>query len=259
MAAAALLRSVASKMTRAAAPVHHRSLVARGRGLHGGARSGPPATYYSLHSNQVQVLYVVLPSIGEVWFETLTSYYCPHYLFTIAIDVIQQGTVWNRGLHSRASPDLIPSTPPKVLPLFNYLFHLRNPATAIIHFICVSLSSFIQVLHTTALAKATAGLAYVTLFGTAIYLHFWTKPAQEKAIAMIDSLYKQRSDLINTLESITHAQREMLVKLQNMHVSSVSRQAPGALASGILTKQYQNFFLFSFFFIESETSASLRL
>ncbi|KAG0550326.1 hypothetical protein BDA96_01G328900 [Sorghum bicolor] len=127
MAAAALLRSVASKMTRAAAPVHHRSLVARGRGLHGGARSGPPATYYSLHSNQVQ-----------------------------------QGTVWNRGLHSRASPDLIPSTPPKVL-------------------------------HTTALAKATAGLAYVTLFGTAIYLHFWTKPAQEKAIAMIDSLYKQRT------------------------------------------------------------------
>ncbi|XP_066338930.1 uncharacterized protein [Miscanthus floridulus] len=179
MAAAALLRSVASKMLSraAAAPTHHRSLVARG--LHGGARSGPPATY-SLHSNQVQQGTADVVH-NQVWYRL----------------------VHGRGLHSRTctSPDLIPSTPPKVL-------------------------------HTTALAKARAGVAYTALFGTLIYLHFWAKPAQEEAIAMFETLYKQRSDLINSLQAIIHAQREMLVKLQNTHVSSVSHQTPSVLASG---------------------------
>lgn len=139
MAAAALLRSVATKMSRAgAAPMHHRSLVARG--LHGGARSGPA------NSNQVQVCPPCLQS-GRLRPNKL------YYLLLLLMHVIQQGTaevlvsasmaaatglrsvagrlttkiahappppppyhrlVHGRRIHSRTSPDPIPSTPQKV-------------------------------------------------------------------------------------------------------------------------------------------------
>jgi hypothetical protein len=93
-------------------------------------------------------------------------------------------------------------------------------------------SSCIQVLDTTALDKATAGMAYIALVSAAIYMHFWIKPNVDEVTTVCEDLRKE----------ISH-----LVHIQNTDASSVSHETPTALASGILIRLYQNFFFLHHF------------
>ncbi|XP_021317476.1 uncharacterized protein LOC110435764 isoform X2 [Sorghum bicolor] len=100
MAAAVLLRSVARKMSRAAASTHHRCLVARG--LHGGAQQG---TADVLVSSGMAAATGLGSAAGRLTTKMAHAPPPPPY----------HRLVHCRGIHSRrTSPDPIPSTPRKV-------------------------------------------------------------------------------------------------------------------------------------------------
>ncbi|CAN6232107.1 unnamed protein product [Urochloa humidicola] len=172
MAAAALLRSVASKMARAP-PMHSRPLLARG--LHGGARfelggslPQPPNSNEQLRGSRF-----VFGAAAAAGLRPFTT------KFARPLPTPHHGLFLERGLHSRTSPNsgVFGSTPPPPPP--NSKTDMR-----------------------TTLNKAGIGFACVTLLVIMIYMYARLLPALDGLRDKFEALSRERSNLKHIL---THA------------------------------------------------------
>ncbi|CAN6295804.1 unnamed protein product [Urochloa humidicola] len=197
MAAAALLRSVASKIARAP-QTHHRPLLARG--FHGGARSGnslpsPPTSNEQGRGHRFVVRMAAASSLRSLATKLAVQPPPPHHRL-----------LHQRGLHSRTSPNSGASgyTPePSSKMDFRTTF-----AKAFDTILC-----FRQDFRTT-FAKAATGVVNVTLFGSVIYVcgrlvHVLYKLG-DKLEARSRERLKVNGILTETVEAIEHILSEDL-------------------------------------------------
>ncbi|CAN6295805.1 unnamed protein product [Urochloa humidicola] len=179
MAAAALLRSVASKIARAP-QTHHRPLLARG--FHGGARSGnslpsPPTSNEQGRGHRFVVRMAAASSLRSLATKLAVQPPPPHHRL-----------LHQRGLHSRTSPNSGASG------------YTPEPSS--------------KMDFRTTFAKAATGVVNVTLFGSVIYVcgrlvHVLYKLG-DKLEARSRERLKVNGILTETVEAIEHILSEDL-------------------------------------------------